>query len=414
MIAQCRDSRCSSPTCCYKNESSTSSLAAVPIEEQDPSECPTSMGNKLRRDVTLTKYSGAGFGAEFVVVGRRLLVCFVSQAQDGDILAYSAAYRAGLRVGDEILSFNETDVLGMEPWAVESALRSAHVVTMEIREAPLTHTVHLEEEYNPFDSADKGARHSFSARKSASKQRHNPVYASEGEADAPAGIIYSEGKVSAIVPNSLAEQHHVPCGETIVEINGHCTLGAPDHEVRYHLFEAAAAGGEFIVKTMRPAAADGILEGLITSISNHRVKCTAVQAVDSDFSTSVLYSAPPKDHSHEIIEIDTSAEPSRAGTPEPGQRSNHHKDHHHHHSLFNFFHLHHRNHHSTGRQNESVSTLESTNSGSSASTTESTANENVRAAVLAIPCSRPLVLNQVNGRESRATGSIHWGQSLVA
>eukprot|EP00123_Amoebidium_parasiticum_P013812 comp22165_c0_seq1/m.32509 comp22165_c0_seq1/g.32509 ORF comp22165_c0_seq1/g.32509 comp22165_c0_seq1/m.32509 type:complete len:263 (-) comp22165_c0_seq1:178-966(-) len=163
-----------------------------------------SMAQKpLKRIIRCTKLPNADFGVSMCTIGGRVYVT--------DVLEETAAWRAGLQVGDHITEINGQPANSrFSAPQVMLLLRSLTKVVLEVIDAPLVQT-HILTRSSPKDLL---------------------------------GLVYYRSAIQSVLPRSAAAKSAVRIGDSIFRVGGASMLGRSDSEIMGLAARMFAENGE--------------------------------------------------------------------------------------------------------------------------------------------------------------------------
>lgn len=203
----------------------------------------------IRREVVVIKEPNEAFGAVLTARHLRVYVVFVFKYTSSR--ECTAAYRAGLHFGDEIVSINSHYVTDLDEQQMTELMAVSDVLFLEIADNPHTET-HL---------------------------------ATVEQQDRNFGIQeYSAGEIVRVAPEGPAARAGLVTGRTIVAVNGKSTLGFSDRQVIDAISKAFHLGQTVIVDTMAGDVADILQLALLEALVALRAPATPNELIDNDFS----------------------------------------------------------------------------------------------------------------------------------
>eukprot|EP00123_Amoebidium_parasiticum_P019844 comp33842_c0_seq1/m.47292 comp33842_c0_seq1/g.47292 ORF comp33842_c0_seq1/g.47292 comp33842_c0_seq1/m.47292 type:complete len:284 (-) comp33842_c0_seq1:578-1429(-) len=208
-----------------------------------------SLQKNIQRELIIRKHANVPFGAEFVNIFGRVIVCFIHEFVNLD--DYSAAYRAGLCFGDEVLAINGQPIADLDGESIKELLFQTLDPHMDLCESPLIESFMV----------------------------------AVGE-DGLLGIKgYSRGSIDHVWPESPAWHAKIEPGHSIVSINGKCTLGKSDTEMCELVAVAARPKRVIELSTMKTDLAMQLTDALKLQVAHYLEDAlTPAQVVDWDFT----------------------------------------------------------------------------------------------------------------------------------
>eukprot|EP00123_Amoebidium_parasiticum_P022964 comp98756_c0_seq1/m.48709 comp98756_c0_seq1/g.48709 ORF comp98756_c0_seq1/g.48709 comp98756_c0_seq1/m.48709 type:complete len:294 (-) comp98756_c0_seq1:270-1151(-) len=208
-----------------------------------------SLKRQVRREITLSKVSGESFGAVLTTHHFRVFVVYVFQLTKNR--QYTAAYRAGLNFGDEVVAINRHYVTELDEQQMTDMLTNSDVLFLEVVDNP-------------------NAEHH--STKIVPKDRNFGIQE------------YSKGEIVRVAAGSPADRAGLRPGSTVLSVNGKSALGFTDRQVIDALTSAFHCGGEVHLTTMKEELADRLLAAMEETLMTVDSPFAPNEMIDHDFS----------------------------------------------------------------------------------------------------------------------------------
>eukprot|EP00123_Amoebidium_parasiticum_P017484 comp23869_c0_seq1/m.41824 comp23869_c0_seq1/g.41824 ORF comp23869_c0_seq1/g.41824 comp23869_c0_seq1/m.41824 type:complete len:404 (-) comp23869_c0_seq1:202-1413(-) len=215
-----------------------------------------------KRWVRVAKRAKEDFGAQLWCARGKIYVVFVSEfpvsngTGAGPSMFRSAAYRIGLRFGDEIVSVNEVDTNKLGVLACMDTMKEGNTLDLEICEAALEYPVHIQ-----------------------------PT----GSLGQHFGITYGGGKIKSVLVDSLAYRSGLQPNYTVISVKGKSAVGKTDEDVVGMLTKALKDREPFVVSVMKARVAHRLTTGIALTVAGmcrnpKFAHTTPTMLIDSDFT----------------------------------------------------------------------------------------------------------------------------------
>eukprot|EP00123_Amoebidium_parasiticum_P019691 comp30644_c0_seq1/m.47240 comp30644_c0_seq1/g.47240 ORF comp30644_c0_seq1/g.47240 comp30644_c0_seq1/m.47240 type:complete len:300 (-) comp30644_c0_seq1:222-1121(-) len=214
----------------------------------------------LRRDIQIRKPEGEDFGAYFTNISGRVVVCYVSEYPLITSInlftgpGQSAAFRAGLSIGSEIISVNGDAVGDLEDYSIRTRLAQMTDMVLEIKENALTTKHEI--------LCKRGVTHGIQE--------------------------YSDSEVVRVREGSPADAAGIKPGNMIVSVAGCSTFGMADRAVLDLISTMVSTSEPFTIETMTTFCGIRLLCDSWRIMEAILPNVAPFEMIDADYQTSRL------------------------------------------------------------------------------------------------------------------------------
>eukprot|EP00121_Abeoforma_whisleri_P003670 Awhi_evm1s3304 len=173
-----------------------------------------------RREVTVSKTEFTRFGATLCSIDNCVFIVHVDKIvyEDGAENSFSAAYRCGLKWGDEITILNGINVDQLDILSIYKILDTSSEVSLTIIDTPEIRTVKIKKDCN----------------------KHN---------NDMIGMWYKNGKIVHVAKDSPSEMAGLKKDTVVVFIGDNCVLGKGGAQLKKHIEDGWKRNGEVVFST---------------------------------------------------------------------------------------------------------------------------------------------------------------------